>query len=151
MGVPVPSEMRGGPAFTAALEGRIRAARAVTDLAVAAAADQVKQDTQDKLMHREHPRGTPTPAAPGQPPAMISGRLKASVHTTRVTRMGDTYWASVGPTAPYSRIHELGGTTGRSHRTLLPPRPYLGPAFRGAVSKVRRIFRDHWSALGRGL
>lgn len=137
--------------MNAALEGRIRAARAVTDLAVAAAARQVADNTQDTLMHREHPRGTRTPSAPGQPPAMISGGLKASVHTTRVTRVGDTYWASVGPTAKYSRIQELGGTTGRGHRTRLPPRPYLGPAFRGARSKVRRIFREHWSSLGRGL
>ncbi|HEY2763412.1 MAG TPA: hypothetical protein VGJ13_05280 [Pseudonocardiaceae bacterium] len=138
--------MQGGAEFNAALAGRIAAARAVTDLAVKAAAEQVARDTVDKLMLKEHARRTPTPSSPGEPPAMITGALKSSVTVTPVTHVGlDRFEAKVGPTKVYARIQELGGTAGRGAR--LPARPYLKPAFQEARHKVGAIFRAMWATI----
>lgn len=143
-------EIRGAAQFQAALASRIVEARAVTDLAVKAAAEELRKDVVDKLMLKEHPPHTPTPSAPGEPPAMISGGLKASVIATPSTAVGPyRFEAKVGPTAVYSRIQELGGTAGRGAK--LPPRPYLKPAVEGAKSKIAAIFKAMWSGLGGGL
>lgn len=144
-------EIRGGAEFARALASRVLEARAVTELAVKAAADQVKRDTVDKLMLKEHSKGTPTPSAAGEPPAMITGTLKASVTVTPVTTTGDYFEAKVGPTTVYARIQELGGTAGRGHTTHLPARPYLKPALDESHDTIHGIFLASWSALGRGL
>jgi phage gpG-like protein len=123
--------------------------RAATVLAVDAAAKQVREDIVDQLMLKEHAKGTKTPSSPGEPPAMITGRLKASVRATPATPIGLTRAeAKVGPTAPYSRIHELGGTAG--HGAHLPARPYVAPGLAKARPKLRAIFRAMWSATGIG-
>jgi phage gpG-like protein len=44
-------------------------------------------------------------------------------------------YVAVGSNLPYSRIQQLGGKTGRGHRTTLPPRPYLP---RGLTRRMRR-------------
>lgn len=143
-------EIRGASAFHAALASRMLEARAVTDLAVKAAAEQVQRDVVDNLMLREHPKGTPTPSAPGEPPAMILGGLKASVIVTPPTAVGPyRFEARVGPTAVYSRIQELGGTAGRGAK--LPPRPYLKPAVEAVRPKLTALFWSMWAGLGRGL
>lgn len=95
--------------------------------------DQTRRDTAALLRRLRHAPGTPTPSLPGEPPAMISGALARSVDSTRAERVEIWTWsAQVGPTDPpiYGRIQELGGVTGRGHRTRLPPRPYLSKAVR---------------------
>lgn len=140
------AEVRGGQEFRAALTAQITAARAVTEIAVKEAAEQVARDAVDKLMLKEHAKRTPTPSSPGEPPAMITGGLKASVTVTPVTHVGrDRYEARVGPTKVYSRIQELGGTAG--HGARLPARPYLKPALQEAHTKIAAIFRAAWGAL----
>lgn len=37
--------------------------------------------------------------------------------------------ATWGADTPYARIQEYGGTAGRGHKSEIPPRPYLQPAF----------------------
>ncbi len=37
--------------------------------------------------------------------------------------------ATWGADTPYARIQEYGGGAGRGHKTQIPPRPYLQPAF----------------------
>lgn len=143
-------EIRGAAAFNAALAAQIAAARAVTDLAVKAGAEEIRKATVDNLMRKEHPKGTPTPSAPDEPPAMILGGLKASVIATPTTAVGvDRFEAKVGATTVYARIQELGGTAGRGSK--LPPRPYLKPAVEGAKERIRAIFKAMWSGLGGGL
>jgi phage gpG-like protein len=142
--------MTGGPEFVAALGKQILAAAAVTEIAVKAAAEVVQRKTVDNLMLQEHPRGTPTPSSPGEPPAMISGTLKASVTVTPVTVSGDgNFEARVGPTAVYARIQELGGTAG--HGAQLPARPYLEPAVAEVKTEVHAVFEAHWAALATSL
>lgn len=81
-----------------------------------------------------HPEGTPTPSAPGSPPSIISGTLRASVKTFKPVKRGfGQYSILVGPTVVYGRIQELGGDN-------LPPRPYMRPAADLSERDVRNVY-----------
>lgn len=88
--------------------------------------------TTNELRRFSHPAGTPTPSPKGAPPAKVSGNLGRSIRqepaagARRISRY--QFQVMVGPTIVYGRIQELGGRTGRGHRTWLPPRPYIAPA-----------------------
>lgn len=89
-----------------------------------------------------HAPGTPTPSAPGSPPAIITGTLRASVRAFPPDRDGfGNYRAMIGPTVVYGRIQELGGGN-------LPARPYMQPAMRESVDEVRSTYVE---VLGRYL
>lgn len=96
-----------------------------------------------------HPPGTPTGSVPPAPPWRISGALSRSVGVgePRLSfgRDGLTWRGTVGASIVYARIHELGGWTGAGHRTYLPPRPYLKPAWR-IVGPVARGYYAHEAA-----
>src|SRR5690606_33246710 len=96
-----------------------------------------------QLGKRSHPRGTPTPSPPGQPPAKISGHLRDHVITVPARQAGAHRWvAMAGPDGVvYARIQEKGGVTGRNHATTLPPRPYVLPAVMGlrASGRLREV------------
>lgn len=47
----------------------------------------------------------------------------------------------VGTNVKYARIHEFGGMAGRGHKTRIPARPYLAPAFHKVHKRVFEIFR----------
>lgn len=101
-----------GPGGRAAAEAGIRAMR---------------DETRRKLRQRSHAGGTPTPSAPGTPPARISGRLQGSVTATPATGGGGVWRAWEGPGGViYAAIQNFGGRAGRNHATTLPPRPYTG-------------------------
>ena len=100
-----------------------------------------------------HPRGTPTPSPPGGPPALVTGHLRRSWRTipAHAGLRPDTCEASTGPTAVYSRIHELGGdihqvrTRQGRHGLItravtirLPRRPYLKPMTHAARREIHR-------------
>jgi len=122
---------------------------AATVLAVEAGLRVIRDGTVDQLMLKEHAKGTPTPSAPGEPPAMITGGLKASVRIEppRILSPG-LVKGRVGPTKPYSRIQELGGEAG--HGAKLPKRPYLKPALALALAQIQLAFIAAWSARGIG-
>lgn len=83
-----------------------------------------------------HAPGTPTPSAPGSPPAIITGTLRASVKTFEPKRSGfGNYSIMIGPTAVYGRIQELGGGA-------LPARPYMQPAMNDSAKDVRSVYID---------
>jgi hypothetical protein len=107
-----------------------------------AMADVFRDEVRAVLAKQQHPFQTRTPSVPGTPPAMISGRLGASVLNTPAVSTGDgEFTARTGPTAEYSREQELGGPMHgdpvmqwwedgvkyRSVEHLLPPRPYMLP------------------------
>jgi hypothetical protein len=64
---------------------------------------------------------------------MVSGGLYMSVEAWLHIQHGPgVYETRVGPVdVVYSRIHELGGWTGRRHATYLPRRPYMAPTQAG--------------------
>lgn len=80
-----------------------------------------------------HSPGTPTPSAPGQPPAIVTGALRASVRTTDPKTGFGARYILVGPTMEYARIQELGGRH-------LPARPYIEPTISRDMGKVRDAF-----------
>jgi phage gpG-like protein len=86
------------------------------------------------LTAKSHPPGTKTPSAPGEPPAMVTGRLARKVRIAPVVRAstGDGFYlVRVGPWGvAYSRIQEAGGMAGAGHRSRLPARPYMAPTLR---------------------
>lgn len=76
------------------------------------------------------------PSPPGTPPHRQTGTLAGSIEYARATRGGRDVFI-VGPTSPpawYGVVHEFGG---RNH----PPRPFMRPAFLGALPFFRGLFR----------
>ena len=116
--------------------------RAATRRATAKAAHHAERHIKLQLSRTSHPRGTPTPSQPGDPPSLVTGTLRRSIRVHGPTATAGGWEARVGPTARYGRIHEFGGVTGRGHRTRLPPRPYVGPGLRAALPGVEKAFRQ---------
>lgn len=90
-----------------------------------------------------HPYGTKTGSVPPEPPWRISGRMSRSVKVFGPVLFGvirARWTGKVGPSAVQGRIQELGGWTGAGHRTYLPPRPSLGPAWSIVRPTVRPTF-----------
>lgn len=101
------------------------------------------------LSRYSHKRGTPTPSPPGQPPALVSGRLRSSFDATPPIPDGAGGWTAViGPTTVYARIQEEGGRAGRGHRSVLPARPYLRPAVEDLLKDSALIdaYERAWAA-----
>lgn len=106
---------------------------------------QVSMQQRTLLAAGSHSRGTPTGSPPGSPPWRISGHLGDSVTVRRARSTGPGRWeGQAGPTAIYGRIQELGGVTGRGHRTTLPARPSLRPAWDLVRPTVNHQFRATW-------
>lgn len=154
----VRAQVDGADAWGTALESRVARTRAATDKAVDAGLNLIQVGAQQNLAYFSHPPGTPTPSAPGEPPALVSGALRRSIRVRRTKRGPGQYEGRVGPTIIYARIQELGGQLGRNPRHgmwrspgFLPPRPYFQPAVFNARPKIARLFRDAWAkTLGGG-
>jgi phage gpG-like protein len=138
--------VRGAEELLAALEEMVVRLQAATPRAVEAGADQLQAATQAKLGLKSHAYGTPTPSAPGEPPARISGALRDSVRYDPPRQTGPGLWmTTLGATTVYARIQELGGWAGRGHASYLPPRPYLRPAAEETMRDPR--FREALAGL----
>lgn len=133
-----------------ALLARLEEIKAGGEAAVKPAAEAMgavgDQAIKKKLGLSSHAPGTKTPSTPGMPPSLITGSLRRSVRKTRSYQSGAHEWTvHIAPTIVYARIQELGGRTGRGHRTHLPPRPYVAPALVESAEKARkaaiRVFR----------
>jgi hypothetical protein len=127
----------------AALEHDLQRA---TRLATAHAAHLAEAAIKQMLTTSSHPKGTPTPSAPGEPPSLITGTLRRSIKVTGPVPAGFGRWlAEVGPTAVYGRVQELGGPAGYA---VLPPRPYVQPAYEQIVASgaVARTYHVAWRA-----
>jgi hypothetical protein len=120
--------------------------------------------TDETLVQSSHPRGTPTSAAPGEPPALVSGALRRSARLFPAVSSG-AYKAKsrVAPLIKYARIQEMGGVVQALHtyvdrhgrvqqgflrwgsgdsvhfakRVRIPPRPYMRPTHRKTVEDGR--------------
>ncbi|MFJ5217165.1 hypothetical protein ACIP98_20885 [Streptomyces sp. NPDC088354] len=123
-----------------------------TRLATAHAAHLAEARIKQMLTTSSHPKGTPTPSAPGEPPSLVTGTLRRSTKVVGPIPVGFGKWlAQVGPTAVYGRIQELGGTAG--HGAELPPRPYVQPAYEQLIASgaISRTYHTAWrAALARG-
>ena len=94
------------------------------------------------LKKSSHKAGTPTPAAPGSPPALVSGTLRRSAQVVPAVAVGPRAAASVRVSVIYARIQEKGGVvkavrakvlankrTGQVFGPIarIPARPYMRP------------------------
>jgi hypothetical protein len=142
-----------------AIEAKMVAVDRATPQAMREGLRIVERSVKRILRTYTHPEGTPTTSPPGQPPALVTGTLMRSVKT-RGPYPGKrryTYRGTVGPTAVYSRIQELGGRVRARRRgaigpqtertyTRLPARPYVKPATDRVRRDVRRVFQRRWTA-----
>lgn len=113
-------------------------------VAVHEGAKLIQSEAETLLQRQSHPRGTPTPSAPGTPPAMVDGHLSRSLQPSGIVAGGLGAYEEVGPQGvPYARVQELGGTVG--HGAVLPARPYLKPALEHRREDILAIFVKAWA------
>lgn len=154
--------------------------REYRDLAATAAPDAVMgmskayyDQVQKNLRLRAHPVGYFVPpsiwtnAPRGEPPALVTGRLAASVAIKRGATTGTYAQASVAPHTIYARTQEVGEThyghpfmvwrdDGGIHyarKVKIPARPYMRPATEYTVTTgvltraAERAFKEHMKGL----
>jgi hypothetical protein len=139
-------ELSGVERFSLALKALGERQKAATEATVNTVLEKGSRQTRTKLSLGWHPPGTQTGSVPPQPPWRITGELSRSVKVERARRLSEGTWEGrLGPTAVYARIQELGGRTGRGHRTVLPARPYLRPAWAIVKPVIRSEFIKAWS------
>lgn len=133
-----------------ALDRMTEFVRSITPEAVDMCAMETQNEARRKVWAKSHAAGTPTPSAPGTPPAKITGALGRSISKTDAKEVGHDKWsAQVGPTNPpvYGRVQELGRVgTGHWPNTRMPERPYLKPTveeLRG-LGVYTDIFKHAW-------
>lgn len=139
--------MTGVAEFRRALEEMVARASEATAAAVTTGGHLIEAEAKRQLGLKSHTRGTATPSAPGEPPALVSGTLRRSIRVTSPEPKGPTGWTvSVGPTAVYGRIQELGGEVWTGAQ--LPPRPYMQPALDKLVSDgtLAACYANAWRA-----
>lgn len=143
------------PAYLAALREKV-AREGPQRVANAMAKTFLEEVSDVELVKTSHSRGTRTPSAPGEPPAIIGGHLKRSLHLFHAVQTGYASARSrVAPLIVYARIQELGGTiTPKGHPFLrwkglggkgyvyarsvtLPERPYMRPVHRRLIADGR--------------
>ena len=83
-----------------------------------------------------------TASAPGQPPALDTGRLRNSIAVTDPKWDGWSVSAEVGTNVEYARLLEFGGMTGRNNATRVAPRPYMRPAVQEEIPAIEKVLRD---------
>lgn len=135
--------------LNAAIEGLAASLTTATRSATAKASHLVEREIKQTLGTSSHPRGTPTPSSPGEPPSLVTGTLRRSITVDGPHPLGLGRWeAQIGPTAVYGRIQELGGVTGRGGATVLPPRPYVQPSFERLASSgaLVEVYFAAWRA-----
>jgi phage gpG-like protein len=141
--------MSANAARDVAAQLRLLRQRAATDAPLAAcralgqAAETAVKVT---LTSSTHPPGTTTPSDPGQPPSLVTGRLRRSVTRTppRLIAPGSAA-CLVGSAVIYAAVHEFGPVTIHARnfpqlgnpkvgffgrQVTIPRRPWLEPATR---------------------
>ena len=132
-----------------ALEGMVASLNKATKTATAQAAHLLEREIKTTLATTSHPRGTPTPSNPGEPPSLVTGTLRRSITVKGPVPLGMGRWeAQIGPTAVYGRIQELGGVTGRGGATVLPARPYVRPSYAklAVTGALANLYHSAWRA-----
>ena len=142
-------ELSGVDRLTVALQEMVSRVAAATPAAIVTGQALIEGEARSRLSRHSHTAGTPTPAPPGGPPALVTGKLRSSFDLAGPTAAGAAVWLSVmGPTMPYARVQELGGATGRHGATVLPARPYLRPSIEevARTGRLTAVFHRAWAA-----
>jgi phage gpG-like protein len=142
-------EVIGVAQLNRAFEGMVASLNRATRTATGQASHLLERHIKATLATSSHPRGTPTPSSPGEPPSLVTGTLRRSISVKGPVPLGMGRWeANVGPTAVYGRIQELGGVTGRGGATVLPARPYVRPTYEklAASGALTNLYHSAWRA-----
>jgi hypothetical protein len=95
-----------------------------------------------------HKRGTPTPARPGQGPAVISGTLRRSLTHEPVKFSGIEWFTRVGTMAglyaPYD--HRTPSSLYGWYLEFVTGYPFLGPAAKQAFHSISSLSREVFGA-----
>jgi phage gpG-like protein len=119
----------------AATEAPLAACRAL-----AQAAETAVKVTLTSSTHRA---GTPTPSSPGQPPSLVTGRLRRSVtHTSPRLVDPGVAMSLVGSVMTYASVHEFGPVTITSHGSYPLRNRQTGQVFGREVTIPRRQFLE---------
>lgn len=131
--------------FNAAMDVLVGKVELASRTATTVAAAELEREAKSLLGQQSHPPGTRTPSKAGEPPALVTGTLRRSIHTSGPTKDHLGRWtAVVGPTVIYGRIQELGGSCGKGHAARLPARPYMTPALEAVKPRLAEIYRSAW-------
>lgn len=141
------ADVTGLPAWGLALMRKFMAVERATNVAMRQSLRTTERSYKKILRTYTHPEGTPTTSPPGQPPALVTGTLMRSVKQRGPYpgKRPHQIVGTVGPTAVYARIQDMGGRAGRKYRSRLPARPYANPATDRIRPDVRRTFRVRWT------
>lgn len=138
------AELTGFDAMLSALRGISANVVAGTPDGLAQAGHLVEGLVKTELSRTSHPRGTPTPSAPGSPPSLVSGALRRSIQVEGPQQVGAGSWSvSIGTNIVYGPIQERGGVAGRGAR--LPARPYMYPGLIAALPGIESIMYRTWA------
>ncbi len=92
------------------------------------------------------------PNPPPGPLGIRQGNLVRTVRQAKEKYTGKTITGGLAAGSSdvhYARIHEFGGLTGKDYQTLIPPRPYLGPALADAEDEIVAAITKELRALAR--
>lgn len=147
-------ELRPG-VFTALFGKVIAAERAAGKIALTQIAQAIEKQAKINASNGAHKRGTPTPARPGEGPAVISGTLRRSITHEPIkptltgweTKVGTgvglfpPYGKNRTPASKYGKYLETGLRNGAKYPFLKPAVNFIrgGPAlliFKSAYSKA---------------
>lgn len=78
-----------------------------------------------------------TASAPGEPPAILFGQLRQSIHHSAPTWEGWAVSTEVGTNQPQARRLEWGGVDSRGIRIL--PRPYFEPSVLRSEERIEAV------------
>ena len=117
--------------------GILAAAKEATDIGLGKVAVAVEREAKTSMKGGGKGRGSGkgTPSQPGEPPHVQSGTLRSAIASAR-KRVG-LWLVGVMRFAWYGRVHEYGTLGKGGHH---PPRPFLRPALRKVIAKVKAIF-----------
>lgn len=132
----------GADRFRGRLSELVAEKKAAAGAAVTAGAAVVETAVKRELTTSSHTRKTPTPSQPGEPPSLVTGTLRRSISVRGPAEVAGGWVATIGPTAVYGRIQELGGEAGRG--AVLPRRPYVTPAVGKSMPSLAVLFRNFW-------
>lgn len=139
---------QGAKEFQRAMDTVIAKQAAASRDALTLSAHEIEKQAKQQLSLGSHAKGEPTSSSPGEPPSLVTGKLRQSISVNGPKPVGANSWeAKVGPTIVYGRIQELGGDTWNGG--VLPPRPYMKPALQAAKQFMQDAFRKAWSWGGR--
>lgn len=132
-------DLLGGREFKAALDAATARVRTAQEMFVVEGAHVIEANAKRRAGEGgRHKLGTPTPATPGNGPAVITGNLRRSIHT-RVTKSAFGVLGMVGPSAIYGRRVELEYGY-----------PYMKPGLEDSRSEIQALARKWYRRALRG-